>query len=477
MREKLFFRPEDGWTGDFIPYCEGNTFYLFYLKTTQPDVPFEDVGWHCVRTDDFVHFSPSEDMNIHGGTGSVIKVDGLYHLYYCDNDDPQAQYVCHAVSSDLRHWEKLPEYRFGAEGSPYERANFRDPHVFWHEGAGEYRMLLATRTAEGPTNRRGCTGQYASDDLYHWRPLPPLYAPGIDVGAHECPDIFRMGDWWYLTYSTYTGFYATVYRMSRSPDGPWSIPLHETLDGRAFYAGKTAARDGRRYLFGWDPSRQGKYYREWDPSGYPGQDYNVFDWGGNLVVHELVQRPDGTLYCGCPQSLEAAFGPSLEISADRLCGEWKPQPDHETTGDGFSSLQLCGEMPACGCLDFTLRFTGDMRRCGVALHADARLDRAYYFTFDRQYGHVAFSTAILQTDDGWCKFHPMVELQRPLSLQPDRDYRVRIIHDGSMVVLYVDGQTALSARMYDISDGGIALFALGAGTRFSEMRYRQIESR
>lgn len=476
MREKLFYRPEDGWVGDFIPYCENDTFHLFHLKTIQPDVPFEDVGWHCVRTDDFVHFSPSDDLDIHGGTGSVVKQGDLYHLFYCDNDDPAAQYVCHAVSTDMKNWKKLPEYRFEADPAFYERANFRDPHVFWHEGAGEYRMLLATRTVDGPTNRRGCTGQYASHDLYQWRPLPPLYAPGIDVGAHECPDIFRMGDWWYLTYSTYTDFYATIYRMSRSPDGPWFIPVNEMLDGRAFYAGKTAERDGKRYLFGWDPSREGKFYRGWDPTDYQGKDYNVFDWAGNLVVHELIQREDGTLYCGCPQFLDEAFGPADPVKPVEVCGEWKRHTGIETSGNAFSAVSLCGEMPACGCLDFTVRFTDDMRRCGVALHCDSHFDQAYYFTFDRQYNHVAFSTALMQTDDGWRKFYPMAELLRPLQLNAGKDYHVRVIHDGSVVVLYVDGMTAFSARMFDKTDGGIGLFSLGAGTCFSNICYRSLRA-
>lgn len=116
-----------------------------------------------------------------------------------------------------------------------------------------------------------------------------------------------------------------------------------------------------------------------------------------------------------------------------------------------------------------------MRRCGIALHADGNLDCAYYFTFDRQYNHVAFSTPIMQTDDGWRKFTPMAELQRPLCLVPGRDYNVHIVHDGSVVVLYVDGMTALSARMCDRSGGGIALFALGKGTQYSCVRYRPFQ--
>lgn len=469
MAERLFFRPRDGWVGDMIPYHDGDQFRLFYLKTRREGPMFSDIGWHRVDTRDFVHFTDQGDMDIHGGTGSVIERGGVYHLFYCDNDLSDVQYVCHAVSRDLTNWEKLPEDTFSAAEELYERRNFRDPHVFWHEEAGEYRMLLATRTAQGPTNRRGCTGMYASDDLHSWRPMPPLYAPGIDVGAHECPDIFRIGDWWYLTYSTYTDFYATVYRMSRSPDGPFTIPLEETLEGRAFYAGKTAAFGSERYLLGWNPSREGQYFTGWNPSEYPGKDLNIFDWGGNLVVHRLVQRPDGTLYCALPERVGHAFSRELPVEPTPVQGRWEGL---QTRDDSFSALFL-GDMVNCGSLEFKLRFTDQFRRCGVALHADAGLDEAYYITLDRQYERLSFATPIMQQEEGWRVFPHMAELQRPLKLIPGETYDVRILCEGSVVLVYVDGRTALSARMYDRTGGKLALFALGEGTRISDVRYRE----
>ena len=60
-----------------------------------------------------------------------------------------------------------------------------------------------------------------SDDLTHWTPVAPLWDPHRFV-TQECPELFRIGDWWYLVYSEFTDRFVTRYRMSRSPEGPWA---------------------------------------------------------------------------------------------------------------------------------------------------------------------------------------------------------------------------------------------------------------
>lgn len=82
-------------------------------------------------------------------------------------------------------------------------------------------MLLAAQ-AKGKTMRKGCVGLCTSRDLTHWEIQQPLYAPQTNQSASECPDIFRWGDWWYLTYSVYTDRFVTLYRKARSPRGPGS---------------------------------------------------------------------------------------------------------------------------------------------------------------------------------------------------------------------------------------------------------------
>ena len=53
---------------------------------------------------------------------------------------------------------------------------------------------------KGKTTRRGCVGLCKSKDLHHWDYCEPFYAPMNAQCAFECPDFFRMGDWYYLVF-------------------------------------------------------------------------------------------------------------------------------------------------------------------------------------------------------------------------------------------------------------------------------------
>lgn len=77
-------------------------------------------------------------------------------------------------------------------------------------------------------------GLCKSKDLHHWDYCEPFYAPMNAQCAFECPDFFRMGDWYYLVFSSYADRYQTMYRKSRSPYGPWQTPEIDTFDTRAF---------------------------------------------------------------------------------------------------------------------------------------------------------------------------------------------------------------------------------------------------
>jgi hypothetical protein len=93
----------------------------------------------------------------------------------------------------------------------------------------ERRSPSAANAAEAPPGSMGLV-------------LQPFWSPGLYY-THECPDLFKMGDWWYLVYSTFTERSVTHYRMSRSLHGPWQAPENDTFDGRAYYATKSAAAE------------------------------------------------------------------------------------------------------------------------------------------------------------------------------------------------------------------------------------------
>ena len=53
----LFYRPENAWVGDLIPYYEDGTFYAYYLHDPRiiEGKYAEETTWHLATTKDFVH--------------------------------------------------------------------------------------------------------------------------------------------------------------------------------------------------------------------------------------------------------------------------------------------------------------------------------------------------------------------------------------------------------------------------------------
>ena len=129
----------------------------------------------------------------------------------------------------------------------------------------------------------------------------------------ECPDLFRMGDWWYLIYSEQHDAVRRVqYFTGRSIDelkactandaGIWPDSHEGFLDSRGF----TPARRPRTA-----PSDS---YGAGAPRVRASTTPVLPDWGGNLVAHRLVQHTDGTLSLGELPAMAAAF-PGSHVAA------------------------------------------------------------------------------------------------------------------------------------------------------------------
>ncbi len=296
MSEKdqpVFYSPPDGFVGDVIPVRHGGGFWLYYLLDRHPG---EGTPWRLARTRDFVTFTDAgiglpngdaaaDDFNAY--TGSVVEANGAHHVFYTGLNPKlldeatglPLQVVMHAVSHDgMATWDKQPQDTFSAPGDRYDPADWRDPFVFRPDPDGPWRMLVTGRGLAGPSRRRGLIAQCVSWDLRSWEVVEPFWDPALYI-AHECPDVFRMGEWWYLVYSEFSERFSTRYRMSRGPLGPWRLPDEGdgSLDGRAFYAAKTAADErGTRYAVGWIPTRASESDDgEWEGSGNVGRDREV----------------------------------------------------------------------------------------------------------------------------------------------------------------------------------------------------------
>jgi beta-fructofuranosidase len=470
----IFYRPLDGVAADFIPFYWEGVYHLFYLKDYRdPDQHGEGTPWSHLATRDFVEFDDwgealprgtPGDPDLYVFTGSVVAGhDGLFHIFYTGhNPHLQAQgqpvqLVMHASSSDLRIWHKDPDFRFRAPTTAgYEPDDWRDPFVFWNPQAGEYWMLLAARLAQGPSRHRGLTALAASRDLQTWEVRPPLWSPSLYF-THECPDLFRIGDWWYLLYSTFSERCVTHYRMSRSLEGPWLAPADDQLDGRAFYAAKSAGpqliqKPGEpRYLFGWLPTRSGE------------KDDGEWNWGGNLVVHALQQQPGGSLSVSAPATVKDQFKRAKSLQPSPFNGCWQISGNRciSDSSERFSAL-LLSEMPLECRLDLAITCQPGTATAGLLLRADSGLESYYQVRLEPARQRLVV--------DRWPRpgDQPFM-LERPLAQQAGQPTRLSLYASDSCLVIYANDTIALSCRMYDHPTGAIGLFACEGGVSFEQI--------
>lgn len=457
----LFYTPQDAKTGDVIPFFDERTkrFENFYLKNWNPDAPKDKIvhGWHRITTKDNRTYTETP-IHIQGGTGSVIYVDGIYHLFYCTFDfNPSVQWVQHATSKDLTHWQDIPEDKFQADSRLYRLSDWRDPYVFWNTAEKQWWMLLAARE-NIPIERNGCVALCVSDDLSHWRIEQPLYAPKANPGAYECPDLFQIGEWYYLVYSNYTDGFSTCYRMSHSPRGPWHRPAVDTFDGRAFYAAKTGFDGQNRYIYGWNPTR-GENVWAFDPEQDFGRDYQTWNWGGSIVVHQIHQRPDGTLGVEPVNSVSDTFTTPLPITPKALTGPWKTDLGQASVCSQNGYAAAIGEkIPRQCCIKLQCSYYGDTSNFGLALQIDESFSQGYYLMFEPQYQRIQFRAGLRMYEQGGQMFPYAVEMERPLKLEEGHTYDLELYIQDTIGVLYIDRDVAFGFRMYNHRERNLGLY-------------------
>lgn len=309
-----YFSPDgEQFVGDCMPFYHGGVFRLFYLLDEDHHGALGGLGghqWAQASSTDLVHWDHhplaiaiTDAWEGSICTGSVLFHEGTYYGYYATRRRDRTQHLSLATSRDGVHFDKTEPNPFASPPAGYDPLHYRDPVVFRDPGDGRFHMLVTARLTDWCiADRGGCLAHLVSGDLERWEVREPFVIPGLP-GAPECPDYFSWNGWYYLVFSN--GGMAR-YRMSRDPFGPWQRPPVDTLDGPAARVMKTAAfGPGRRLGVAWIGARRDN------------RDDGPFQFGGNAVFRELVQRADGTLGARFPTEMTPVGEPlsSLELLA------------------------------------------------------------------------------------------------------------------------------------------------------------------
>ena len=455
--EAVIFPKSDALVGDTMPFFENGKMYIYYLAD-QRDGKLGYHPWALLRTDDYWNYedlgvvlpygADAHDQDIALGTGCVMKdKQWKYHAFYTGHNDyyEPKEAIMHATSSDMLSWTKIPGDTFVASDA-YSKNDFRDPYVFYVEEEQRYWMLLTTRTPE-----TGVIVKYCSTDLSKWTDEGILFTDDMGYATNmECPSLLKFGSKWYLCFSDQWPDRVVHYRVADSPNGPFTKPEKDTFDSNGFYAGRLETDGERLYLVGWNGTKIGH------------DDVNDYDWGGNAVVHQLVQKEDGTLRAVANEKVVKGLDHPVEM---------KPVKMTDTVKVNKGDLTMSGklfEMVRYEALERTSRIEADISGFSG--------DGSFGFAFAPDVENVGAMSLVFSPAEKLVKFYNIENVveEDPQSSMPfdfsgrDKIHVTLFIGDG-VASLYVDNELALTARMYHSLGTDWELFGVNSGVTWSNV--------
>ena len=455
--------------GDVMPFYDNGVMNIYHLRnTTGSNSNF----YHPIArltTSDFIHykdegvvinyeesiFSPDAAL----GTGSFIKdKDGKYHCFYTGHNTsgtdpdlgedalPYAEVVRHAVSDDQITWVKDDEFRlYGYEN------DFRDPYVYYDEVDRLYYMLITTRDYGNAVIRRYSSSSLSVDDE-GWTFVDNFFTN--DEGSYnmECPSYVEYNGFYYLAYSEQGKNRVTHYRYKTSRDGEWKKFSRDAIDASGFYAGRLEKAGDKLYAFAWC-------------ARLTGGNTGTFDWGGNLVSHEMKQNADGEIFPIMPSNYKSYF--NHEVTYANSKGE--KVSNYSFNGEKFEATTLDKKSELVTRISFKMKpnsLTGDF---GLTFGTNNQYDNRLG---DSIIGFDLTNNRLMCYNDVSNIIRYGKELAHVnYQFEQGKTYDVDAIIDGEVITLYLNNEIALTARFLNMEENYFAFYSNKAKAEITEAKF------
>lgn len=425
-RPQYHFLPAANWMNDPNgPIYHKGQYHLFYQYN--PNGAFwGTMHWgHAVSPDMLrwkhlpVALAPDPNGPDRDGvfSGSALILNGTPTIIYT-GVKPETQ--CVATSDDqMIRWKKHPANPIIAGPRPdLKAAGFRDPCV-WKEKDGWYLAL-----GSGVRGTGGMVLLYRSSDFVHWTYLHPLFEGKADpqklsekdpVGSGEmweCPDFFPLGNRHVLLISTMGKVY---WYVGKYADQKFTPEANGHVDYGAYYAAKSFLdKQNNRVLWGWLPERRSK------------EEQMEAGWSGVMSLPRvLTLGKNNQLLMEPVKGLESLRGDVLRMKPRLVAGD-VPVPNVSGTD----------------CAEFLAEFApGTAQEFGLVL------------SWSQNPIEIAVSPQRNQL-----RINQQTGEFRAASGEP---VRLRVFRDGSVIELFVNNRSCLTAREYQPGLEDLSVFARG----------------
>lgn len=488
--QDTYYKPTVGYVGDPMPFFDpvAGDFKVLYLQDFRPNPEGTYHPIWGVSTKDAAHYTSlgelvscgtkkSQDAAI--GTGSTIydEASKLYYTFYTGNKylptgDESAQAVMVATSPDFKTWTKNRTFLLKGQDFGYDKNDFRDPFVFKGDD-GKFHMLVSTKKSG-----KGSLAEFVSDDLTNWTDNGVFMTMMWDR-FYECPDLFKMGDYWYLVYSEIHHAVRRVqYFKGRTLDelkactandaGIWPDGHEGFLDSRGLYAGKTASDGINRYLWGWCPTRSGK------DNTAVGASPAEPEWGGNLVCYKLIQHEDGTLTLGQVDAVSEKYNQDVAVEVKESQNMTEADGTYTLAGNAEQpdAYMLMGRLGNHNKISFTVTTSNEWDKFGISMVRGSDSKKYYTMVVNPENENVrkvnfeeqgVEGKGFIAGIDGYVFARPA-----------DNVYNITIYTDNSICVMYINDVCSYTNRIYGIQMNCWSIDSFnGANVKVSNLKISQ----
>ncbi|EGN56065.1 Glycosyl hydrolase family 32 domain protein [Hallella multisaccharivorax DSM 17128] len=484
-----YYQPAVGRCGDPMPFYDEKTddFKVLYLQEYDNNGTYNYHPIWGVSTKDGANYesmgevlptaTSDKEQDAALGTGCAVydEQSGTYYIYYTGHNPKceSTEVVMRATSPDMKTWTKDNAWSLKGMDYGYSKTDFRDPQVFKTED-GTWHMVIASTLK---------FAEFTSTDLKTWQHTGSFNM--VWDRQLECPDIFKMGNYWYFVYSEgyrsdwsrkvkyfVASSFEDLKKCFNDPGANWPKDGHEgVLDSRAFYAGKTASNGTDRYIWGWCPYRTGSTIFEKNINvGADGEP----NWSGALVCHKLIQHSDGTLTLGEVPAISAKYDKPQDLKA-------MEQSEGATVNGSTVSLSgnshvLFNRLGNHNKISFTVKTAGNTDKFGFSLvRAGGDEDGKHYSIVinpeNDQTRKINFEE---QGKDGigFVRGIDGYNFARPA----DNTYHVTVYTDNSVCVVYINDVACYTNRIYGIQKNCWSLDCYDGQVTVSEVKVMQYKS-